>query len=191
MKSEIQFWNKYILGSTSILLPRYLKDEAIEAVCAEYERLGNPLDNVNVTPEEAIAHVVQALSAAGHNQAPPPPEETGEEPMDESNGVDGEPVIMPEQYTVQIIDGEWHLGGMTTNGLVHYPIEAPTDPPQGLGFYQIVFIDGEAHVSDGVEPVSCPDLWLGFITSTDNSGSAPSGGANDVGTTVPGRVWLS
>lgn len=120
-----------------------MKDEAIEAVCAEYERLGNPLDTVNVTPEEAIAHVIQALAAAGHNQTPAP-EETGEEPMDESNEVDGEPIIIPEQFSAQIIDGEWHLGGMTANGFVHYPIEPPTPPPQGLGFYQIVLIDGES-----------------------------------------------
>ena len=170
-------------------MPRYMKDEAIEAVCAEYERLGNPLDNVNVTPEDAIAHVVQALAAAGHSQIPAPEEE---EPGEESNDVDGEPVVIPEQFSAQIIDGEWHLGGMTADGFVHYPIEPPTPPPQGLGFYQIILVDGEACISDGVEPISCSELWLGFVTSVDNgTGSAPSGGANDVGTLGPGGVWLA
>lgn len=48
----------------------------------------------------------------------------------------------------------------------------------------------KAHLSDGVEPISCSELWLGFVTSTD-SGAAPSGGANDVGASGPGGVWLA
>ena len=94
--------------------PRYVRTECLEALAAEYARLGRPLDQVQLTPDQVCEAVACHFStgnmnaspldiinsiAGGHELDGMPLEDEAETPQDPGY-----------HWTVQVqADGVWHL----------------------------------------------------------------------------------
>ena len=128
---------------------RYIKQECLDACIAEYLRLGNPLDGVALSPEDAVSQVIQYLNATGEGAA------AGEQQTEGTGESEGDEEPGPETtFTVNLVEGTWFLFGFR-NGEQVGSASLP-DPSDGLGFYQVVVEDGNVYAWSGGEAVAIP-----------------------------------
>ncbi|OLP93892.1 hypothetical protein AK812_SmicGene24164 [Symbiodinium microadriaticum] len=148
-----------LLAWLTQLLPRYIKSECLEAVAAEYQRLGSPLTGVDIAPEDAVAQVIEHLSQSHDNGADATdgsgarPSHGAEGPG--SSGLDTDPFAY---YTANFVENTWFLNAFQAGELVAsaaLPFPGPADDPS---IWQIIIQEGVPYVWTGRtddDPIPC------------------------------------
>lgn len=157
------------LGS-ALTNPRFYKQEVLDAILAEYERLGRPLDDADLTPD-AITDFVGSHFASGGGMStsfgmPPRPPAAG---AAEPSGGDEVSYF----YTTSVNhDGQWVIHAFTSNGQHVHSQGLPN--PGHPGYYMVMFDNGWFLQIPGQAPVPCEDV---FIVESESAPPLPPGTA--------------
>ena len=146
--------------------PRWYKNEVLESVAAEYERLGRPLDHADLNPDHIVEFVGAHFSSSASSSFSDPPRPPGS----------GEPAAPLADVGVfyhlnhDYQTGTWVLNAIgAVDGQLVQEMVLP-DPGHG-GFYTLLYSGGEFAVQvAGQQPVPCADIMAGY---TEAPSTAP------------------
>ena len=170
---------------------RFIKNDCIEALQAEYVRLGEPLSSVELSPSEAVAQVVAHLGS--ETAVPDSGDGAGEEGPDGEDLEEGDGAAAAVSYAVIVEEGAWMLQAYSGGTLVCQAALPDPSEDDGCGYYQLVCQDGEWYAWAGgtTTAVRCSDHLEQNAAAASAAASIAARPAHMSGMGGRGRVCLA
>ena len=170
-------------------VPSHEKSELLNSVRDEWERLGRPMSDRLLSPDEAVQTVVNHLhsvAAGGNPPHPAVPAPAASNPAASAALVPADPATAPAVTTVALeptittvyslscdANSVWAIVAIDT--MSGQELASVALPPSNSGYYQLIYSEGEAYFSDGLVTSELVHVGDYMSQATQQSPALPPG----------------